>query len=220
MSALIFLVLNVTRYMRVYGGVWKYLEVYEGIYRHMKVYECIWRYMGYIGNLSLLPPPSAPSSLSPLSLPPSFPFRLASHLSSYTAGACAGTAGECAESADEPATVDNSGEEVPKQRRRQGPRQRQRHAHDRRGSPPIGIHPQRCARGPNLSAQPRMGCAPATRAARGEGLEPPQSREGMWTVRHPQLLHPHELPTLPRAMDNAWPDCRQGQLSRLVSCVS
>ena len=35
-SALIFLILDILKYMRVYGGIWRYMRVYEGIWRYMK----------------------------------------------------------------------------------------------------------------------------------------------------------------------------------------
>ena len=44
MLVLIFLILNILRYMKVYAGIWMYMKVYGGIWRYMKsktVYEGI-----------------------------------------------------------------------------------------------------------------------------------------------------------------------------------
>ena len=41
MLAVIFLVLEILKYMEVYEAVWWLFEVYEGIWRYIKVCECM-----------------------------------------------------------------------------------------------------------------------------------------------------------------------------------
>ena len=51
MLALVFLIMDISRYMEVYEGTWRYMEVYEGIWEYVEVHVEIWRYIKEYGGI-------------------------------------------------------------------------------------------------------------------------------------------------------------------------
>ena len=72
MSALIFVILDIFKYMRVYEGIWLLFEVYEGTWKYKKVHNV---YLD-IEKTKNAKPSHSPTSLSPSPLPHPLPHAL------------------------------------------------------------------------------------------------------------------------------------------------